>query len=41
LEGKTLQNPTYPTVYDGLRGLQFISAAVQSDSNNAAWTKLQ
>ncbi|KGO93526.1 Gfo/Idh/MocA family protein [Flavobacterium subsaxonicum] len=41
LEGKTVQNPTYPTVYDGLRGLQFISAAVQSDSNNAAWTKLQ
>lgn len=41
LENKNLDNPSYPTVYDGLRGLQFISAAVQSDTNNAAWTKLQ
>jgi len=41
LENKTIDKPAYPTVYDGLRGLQFISAAVQSDSNNAAWTKLQ
>ena len=40
LDGKTIQNTGYPSVYDGLRGLQFISAAVQSDSNNAAWTKL-
>ncbi|MFP9099378.1 Gfo/Idh/MocA family protein [Flavobacterium sp. RHBU_24] len=40
LEGTTLQNTGYPSVYDGLRGLQFISAAVHSDSNNAAWTKL-
>lgn len=40
LDGKTIQHTGYPTVYDGLRGLQFISAAVQSDSNNAAWTKL-
>ena len=41
LEDKSIDKPAYPTVYDGLRGLQFISAAVQSDSNNAAWTKLQ
>lgn len=40
LEEKTIDNPGYPTVYDGLRGLQFIYAAVQSDSNNAAWTKI-
>ena len=40
LAGETDHEPVYPTVYDGLRGLQFISAAVQSDSNNAAWTKL-
>ena len=40
-EDRTDVEPTYPTVYDGLRGLKFISAAVQSDSNNAAWTKLQ
>jgi len=37
---ETDHKPVYPTVYDGLRGLQFISATVQSDSNNAAWTKL-
>jgi len=39
-QGETNVKPRYPNVYDGLRGLQFISAAVQSDSNNAAWTKL-
>ncbi|TRW24007.1 Gfo/Idh/MocA family oxidoreductase [Flavobacterium zepuense] len=41
LENKTIDGTAYPTVYDGLRGLQFISAAVHSDANNAAWTKLQ
>ena len=40
LAGEIPHKPVYPTVYDGLRGLQFISAAVQSDSNNAVWTKL-
>lgn len=40
-QGKKVNETGYPTVYDGLRGLQFISAAVQSDSNNAVWTKLQ
>ncbi|RZJ65385.1 MAG: Gfo/Idh/MocA family oxidoreductase [Flavobacterium sp.] len=39
-EGRTIK-PDYPSVYDGLRGLEFISAAVESDSKNSAWTKLQ
>lgn len=30
----------YPRVEDGLRGVRFIHAAVESDKNNAAWTKL-
>lgn len=30
----------YPTIDDGVRGMQFIYAAVESDKNNAAWTKL-
>ncbi|WP_026713726.1 Gfo/Idh/MocA family protein [Flavobacterium daejeonense] len=41
LAGETMGSSHYPTVYDGLRGLQFINAAVKSDSNNAAWTKLE
>ncbi|WP_276520154.1 Gfo/Idh/MocA family protein [Aestuariivivens sediminis] len=30
----------YPTVDDGLRGMQFIYASVESDKANASWTKL-
>ncbi|MEM1352035.1 MAG: Gfo/Idh/MocA family oxidoreductase [Pseudomonadota bacterium] len=30
----------YPTVYDGLRGVQFVSACVKSSARNAAWVKL-
>ncbi|MBC2604332.1 Gfo/Idh/MocA family oxidoreductase [Puniceicoccus vermicola] len=30
----------YPTVSDGVRGMAFIQAVVESSSNNAAWTKL-
>lgn len=30
----------YPTVEDGLKGVQFVSACVASSSNNAAWTDL-
>ena len=30
----------YPSVQDGLKGVQFVSACVQSSKNNAAWTKL-
>ena len=39
LGGKTIKKPDYPTTKDGVRGMQFIYAAVESDKNNAAWTK--
>ena len=41
LKREAIKDPGYPNVYDGLRGLQFITAAVQSDRNNAAWTKIE
>ena len=41
LNGKTIDKPDYPTVKDGIRGMQFIYAAVESDKNNAAWTKIE
>ncbi|MBB5268575.1 Gfo/Idh/MocA family protein [Algibacter amylolyticus] len=40
LNGETIAKPDYPTVKDGVRGMQFIYASVESDKNNAAWTKL-
>ncbi|TBN14754.1 Gfo/Idh/MocA family oxidoreductase [Hyunsoonleella pacifica] len=39
-EGKTIENPDYPTITDGVRGMKFIYAAVESDKNNANWTKI-
>ncbi len=30
----------YPTVHDGLRGVQFVDACVRSSKRNAAWVKL-
>jgi hypothetical protein len=30
----------YPTVQDGLKGVQFVSACVKSSSRNAAWVAL-
>ncbi|WP_299045738.1 Gfo/Idh/MocA family oxidoreductase [uncultured Tateyamaria sp.] len=30
----------YPTIHDGLKGVQFVSACVKSSSRNAAWVKL-
>ncbi len=30
----------YPTVWDGLRGVQFVSACVKSSARNAAWVRL-
>jgi len=30
----------YPTVHDGLKGVQFVSACVKSSSRNAAWVTL-
>ena len=40
LDGKTSGKPDYPSVEDGLRGMKFIYAAVESDKNNSAWTAL-
>jgi len=39
-EGENNENPDYPTVKDGIRGMKFIYASVESDKNNTAWTKL-
>ncbi|MEM9500193.1 MAG: Gfo/Idh/MocA family oxidoreductase, partial [Pseudomonadota bacterium] len=30
----------YPTVQDGLKGVQFVAACVRSSARNAAWVKL-
>ena len=30
----------YPTVHDGLHGVQFVDACVRSSARNAAWVKL-
>ena len=35
------ERPDFPTIYDGLRGMQFIYAAVASNDNNAAWVSLK
>ncbi|WP_233783168.1 Gfo/Idh/MocA family protein [Flavivirga eckloniae] len=40
LNGETMNTPDYPTAKDGVRGMKFIYAAVASDTNNAAWTKI-
>ncbi len=40
LESKTIEKTQYPNVLDGVRGMQFIYAAVESNKNNATWTKL-
>ena len=34
------KQPDFPTIFDGVRGMQFIYAAVESNKNNAKWTKL-
>ena len=41
IDNQEIDKPDYPTVEDGLRGLQFIYAAVESDKNNASWTKIR
>ena len=38
--GETLESPDFPTVEDGIRGMQFIYAAVKSSNENSIWTKL-
>ena len=40
LDGKTIAKPDYPTAKDGVRGMRFIYAAVESDKQNASWTKI-
>ncbi|GGZ73325.1 Gfo/Idh/MocA family protein [Algibacter mikhailovii] len=37
---ETIEKIDYPTVEDGIRGMKFIYAAVESDKNNAAWVKI-
>ncbi|WP_299743244.1 Gfo/Idh/MocA family oxidoreductase [uncultured Tateyamaria sp.] len=34
------EDVTYPTIHDGLKGVQFVSACVKSSARNAAWVKL-
>lgn len=41
LEGKSPEKNGYPSAEDGLRGLRFIHAAVESDRKNAAWVSLK
>jgi predicted dehydrogenase len=42
IDGSPMKTPEYnfPTVYDGLRGMKFIYAAVESAENNSAWTSM-
>lgn len=40
IHGEHIENPDYPIAKEGLRGMKFIYAAVESDQNNAAWTKI-
>ena len=40
LEGNSIENTDYPSLNDGIRGMQFIYAAVESNENNSAWTKI-
>lgn len=38
--GEQIENPDYPNVNDGVRGIRFIHAAVLSSQKNAAWVKV-
>ncbi len=38
--GEIIDKPDYPGIEDGVRGMKFIYAAVDSDKNNSAWTKI-
>ncbi|WP_340066309.1 Gfo/Idh/MocA family oxidoreductase [Ascidiimonas aurantiaca] len=40
LEGKTIENPDYPSVSEGVRGVKFIHTAVASSKENASWKRL-
>ena len=38
---KPLESVIYPTVHDGLKGVQFVSACVTSSQRNASWVRLE
>ncbi len=38
--GETAEKTDYPTIQDGIRGMKFIYAAVESDNNNSSWVKI-
>lgn len=38
--GEILEKLDYPTIEDGIRGMKFIYAAVESDKNNSTWTTI-
>lgn len=40
LSNTHIETPDYPSVYEGIRGMKFIHAAVESDKQNAAWIRL-
>lgn len=40
LSKTAIETPDYPTVSDGVRGVQFIHAAVESDKQNTTWIGL-
>ena len=42
IDGSPMKTAEYnfPTVYDGLRGMKFIYATVESAENNSAWTSM-
>lgn len=41
LENKTIEKPDYPSVKEGVNGVEFIYAAVKSDKENSVWTALK
>ncbi|AOW22117.1 oxidoreductase [Urechidicola croceus] len=41
IDGESVDKTDYPTVDDGIRGMQFIYAAVESNTNNSKWTKIK
>ncbi|WP_066220002.1 Gfo/Idh/MocA family protein [Formosa haliotis] len=38
--GEVVENPDYPRIEEGVRGMKFIYAAVESNDNNSNWTKI-
>ncbi len=40
LENRGIDKIDYPTVTDGVRGVKFIHAVVESDNKNSAWVKM-